>query len=149
MTKLPSLKLRFIGIPTFRHFNSMVPTFKMTEKDRSNHWALWRTPKTRLVTRFIYEHQRKLLTPGKIGLRISLTIVLYLTKSHNNNTDDWRNCWLVTRFIYEHQRKLLTPGKIGLKIWLTIVLYLTKSHNNDTDNWRNYWGDNTPPSWIH
>ena len=93
MTKLPSLELRFIGIPTIRHFNSMVPTFKMTEKDRSNHWALWRTPKTRLVTRFIYDHQRKLLTPGKIGLKIWLTIVLYLTKSHNINTDYWRNDW--------------------------------------------------------
>ena len=68
MTKLSSLKLRFIGIPTSRHFNSMVPTFKRTEKDRSNHRALWRTPKTRLVTWFIYDHQRKLLSPGKTGL---------------------------------------------------------------------------------
>ena len=93
MAKLSPLNLRFIGIPTFRHFNSMVPTFKMTEKDRSNHWALWRTPKTRLVIRFIYDHQRKLLTPGKIGLKIWLTIVLYLTKWHNNNTDNWRNYW--------------------------------------------------------
>ena len=93
MAKLSPINLRFIGIPTFRHFNSMVPTFKMTEKDRSNHWALWRTPKTRLVTWFIYDHQRKLLTPGKIGLKIWLTIVLYLTKPHDNDTDNWRNYW--------------------------------------------------------